>query len=79
MPRSVIHPASEWIISGSFTDACFGKLSEPRVSEASSGFRSPSSQSTSERSSKLLNVRPLVLTQTIASGLCSRIAVMIFA
>ena len=79
MPRSVIRSASEWIISGSFTDACFGKLSEPSVSDASSGFTSPSRSSTSARSSKLLNVRPLVETQTIASGQRSRIAAMIFA
>ena len=59
-------------MSGSLTDACAGKLSEPSVSDAMSGLRSPSRSRTAERSSNVLKTRPLVETQTMTSGQRSR-------
>jgi hypothetical protein len=41
-----IMSASRRIICGSLSDACFGKLREPSVCDARSGFRSPSRAST---------------------------------
>ena len=58
-------------MSGSLTEATFGKFIEPRVKEAISGcgFRQ---SSTSDRCSKVLNTRPLVDTQRITSGATAR-------
>jgi hypothetical protein len=62
---------------GEFTEACLEKLRDPKVKEAISGFTSPSSPNTSERSVKEVKNLPLVDTQMMASGHWRRTAEMI--
>ena len=74
MPRSSMIRASPRIVSGEFTEAWPMKFSDDSVSEARSGFRSPSRARTSARFSSSDQVRPLVLTLITTSGAASRTA-----
>ena len=72
MPRATMVSANRKIMSGALTEAWVGKLKEPVVRLARSGFASPSRNRTSARRSKSWKIRPLVETQ-ISRSEASRI------
>ncbi len=62
------------MVSGLLIEAWVRKFSDDSVSEARSGFRSPSRARQSARRSTSDQVRPLVLTLITTSGAASRTA-----
>ena len=72
MPRATIFSASAITMSGAFWLVPVGKSSVVSVRLARSGRAAPVSSSTSLRRSNSGKLRPLQLTQVMASGKCRR-------